>query len=130
MRLIHFFAISALLSGCSILLDAELPTLPDPEPDSTDLNVIFEKIAGIYPGLKLTGAPLISRVRKSESVSIANWVICLRNDAPADTATDARYYAVFIKKNEIVDYRLAVVLDRCEMQSFEPLPKPERKKLG
>ena len=119
--------LSVFLGGCSYLLDTNWTPSQDPEPDSADVILLAEKIDKIFPTLKLPGAPEISRVRRTEAVSLANWIICLRNNVPENSRT----YAIYVKKNEIVDYRLAVLMDRCEQESFVPLIKaPDPKKLG
>ena len=44
--------------------------------------------------------------------------MCLRSDAESDPRT----YALLIQNNDIVDYRLALMIDGCVNERFEPLP--------
>lgn len=117
--------LTTLLGGCSSILDW-LPAEPDPEPTASEMAVLAGKIQPIFANLKLPGGPQVSPVHKTEAVSIANWVICLRNDAPGQM----QYYAVFVKRADVVETRRAIVMDRCEEQSFTPLAPAPTKRVG
>jgi hypothetical protein len=47
-------------------------------------------------------------------------MVCLRSDAESDP----RVYALLIQNNDIVDYRLALIIDECASERFESLPTP------
>jgi hypothetical protein len=46
----------------------------------------------------------------------------------SDVESDPRVYALLIQNNEIVDYRLALIVDGCANERFAPLPGPQMTK--
>ena len=118
MRLFPAFA-GIFLAGCSLGADpavmAQLDTVTVP-----NIIVLAPKIQATFTAVKLTGYPRISPVRKAPVSALGDWIVCLRSDAESDP----RAYALIIQNNEIVDYRLAVIIDGCASERFEPLPSP------
>lgn len=113
-----FAALAALiLTGCSLGADsgpvAQLDGMTVP-----DLGMLAGKIQATFNTVKLTGYPRVSPVRPAPVSALGDWVVCLRSDAEADPRT----YALMIANNEIVDYRLALIVDGCEHERFAPLP--------
>jgi hypothetical protein len=107
------------LLGCSLLRDDE-PSASAAEPTAQDLKVLQGKIRDTFPLLKLSGSPEISPVQLNKANGVlANWTICLRNDAP----DSMHYYAFYVQGSEVKEYRLAVMMDGCERQTFAPIPK-------
>jgi hypothetical protein len=47
----------------------------------------------------------------------ASWVVCIRAQ---NGPLLPRYYAVFFQRAQIVDSRISVLIDRCELQSYTP----------
>jgi hypothetical protein len=43
----------------------------------------------------------------------------------SDVESEPRVYALLIQDNDIVDYRLALMIDGCANERFEPLPGPK-----
>jgi hypothetical protein len=108
-----------LLSGCALGAD------PGPlrQPDTVnvpDMVALAPKIQITFGGVKLTGNPRVSPVRKAPVSALGDWIVCLMSDAEGDP----RIYALLIHNNEIVDYRLALVIDGCAGERFGPLPSP------
>jgi hypothetical protein len=107
------------LAGCSLGADpgpmAELDTVAVP-----DIVALAPKIQGTFGAVKLTGAPQVSPVRKAPVTALGDWSVCLKSDAESDP----RIYALIIQNNDIIDYRLALSIDRCANETFEPLPSP------
>jgi hypothetical protein len=107
------------LAGCSLGADptpmAQLDTSTVP-----NIMALAPKIQGTFAAVKLTGYPRVSPVRKAPVTALGDWVVCLRSDAESDPRT----YALIIQNNEIVDYRLALMIDGCANESFDPLPSP------
>ena len=68
--------------------------------------------------MKLTGYPRVSQIRRAPVSALGDWIMCLRSDAESDPRT----YALLIQNNDIVDYRLALMIDGCVNERFEPLP--------
>jgi hypothetical protein len=118
MRLSSAFA-GLLLAGCALGADpapmAQLDAVNVP-----NIATLAGKIQGTFGAVKLTGYPRVSQVRRAPVSAFGDWIICLRSDAESD----ARVYALFIQNGEIVDYRLALIIDGCANESFGPLPTP------
>ena len=60
------------------------------------------------------GALEISSARRVDSVKGASWVVCIK----AQKTLLPQYYAVFFQGGRIVDNRLSVLIDQCELQSY------------
>jgi hypothetical protein len=116
MRLSPVFA-GLILTGCSLGADpapmAQLDTANVP-----NIAALAAKIQVTFQAVKLTGYPRVSQVRKAAVSALGDWIVCLRSDAESDP----RVYALLIQNNEIVDYRLALIIDGCANERFEPLP--------
>jgi hypothetical protein len=54
-------------------------------------------------------------------MALADWTVCLRSDSPTQNPT----YAIFLRKEILVEFRIAVVIDGCEHQAYAPLPTAE-----
>jgi len=107
------------LTGCS--LGADPPALSQAQFDGLripDLAGLADKIQQTFKTVKLTGYPRVSQVRQAPVSAFGDWLVCLRSDAE----NDPRVYALMIQNDEIVDYRLALVIDGCERERFAPLP--------
>jgi hypothetical protein len=118
MRFFPAFA-GLILVGCS--LGAE----PGPmgQPDTVlvpDIAALAPRIRGTFSEAKLTGSPRVSPVRRAPVSALGDWIVCLRSDA----ASDPRVYALIIQDNDIIDFRLALMIDGCANVRFEPLPSP------
>jgi hypothetical protein len=109
-----------ILAGCSLGADpvpmAQLDTVNVP-----DVAALAGKIQGTFAGAKLTGYPRVSPVRKAPVSALGDWIVCLMSDVESDP----RVYALLIRNNEIVDYRLALMIDGCANERFAPLPGPK-----
>jgi hypothetical protein len=113
-----FPAIAALsLAGCSLGADpgrmAQLDAVNVPP-----IAALATKIQGTFKAVKLTGNPRVGQVRRAPVSALGDWIVCLRSDAE----TDPQVYALLIQNNDIVDYRLALIIDGCANERFEPLP--------
>jgi hypothetical protein len=113
-----FFALAGLiLAGCS--LGADPGSLTPLEPVNVpNTAALAGKIQATFQTVKLTGYPRISQVRPAPVSALGDWMVCLRSDAEGDP----RVYALFIQNNDIVDYRLALIIDRCANERFAPMP--------
>lgn len=119
MRASSVFA-GLILAGCSLGADpgpmAQLDTVNVP-----DMAALATKIQSTFQTVKLTGYPRISPVRKAPVSAFGDWIVCLRSDAESDP----RVYALLIQNNDIVDYRLALIIDGCAHERFAPVPTPQ-----
>ena len=108
--------LGAMLGGCAVLdflPDWSADRVAGPEPAyrfivASRLNQIVGK-EGIVGSLQISG------VRRVDSLKGAAWLVCVQ----AENSPLPRYYAVFIQRDQIVDSRLSVLIDQCELQSFE-----------
>jgi hypothetical protein len=116
MRLFPVLA-GLLLAGCSLGADATLPPRIEAA-GAPNLAVLAPRIVDTFKSVKLSGYPRVSRPRKAPVTALADWIVCLRGDAESDP----RVYALLVQGSDIVDYRLAVMIDECTNENFEPLP--------
>jgi hypothetical protein len=117
-----FFALAGLplavlmLAGCSLGTDQLTPP-PLAAAEPPDLTRLAAKIQDTFKAMKLSGYPRVSRPRRAPISAFGDWIVCLRSDAE-----NSGIYALFISGSEIVDYRLALMIDDCAKESFAPLP--------
>ncbi len=108
-----------ILAGCS--LGAEPPAPPGLEAaNAPSISALAGKIQDAFRSVKLVGYPRVSPLRRAPVTALADWMVCLRSDAESDS----RVYALLIQRNGVVDYRLALMIDECANERFEPLPTP------
>jgi hypothetical protein len=119
MRLSPAFA-GLILAGCALGADPA-PRTPLDTVNVPDIAALAPKIEGIFQGVKLTGYPRVSPVRRAPVSALGDWIICLRSDFESDPSI----YALLIQNNDIVDYRLALIIDGCTNERFAPLPAPK-----
>jgi hypothetical protein len=119
MRLSPAFA-GLFLAGCSLGADPGALAQLD-GPGVPNVAALSGKIQDTFKAVKLTGYARVSQVRRAPVSALGDWIVCLRSDADSDPRT----YALLIQNNDIVDYRLALVIDGCANERFEPLPTPK-----
>jgi hypothetical protein len=109
------------LAGCSPLWDYSPRSPTDEEADFTRTVSNYKKLATqavrtlTYPGGLLS--PSISPLRKSHSVAFADWMACVQGQGEGQP----RMFAIFYRDQRVANFRLAVVIDRCEGEPFENL---------
>ena len=111
-----FIAIA--VAGCSI--SDVSPALPPLSPNPPDMLEVNREATAVFVALKLPGSPEMSRLRPAHPSSLADWMFCLRSDAD----DIPRNYALFMRKGTPISYRLAVQVDGCAQERFEPVVKP------
>jgi hypothetical protein len=102
-------------TGCAVS-DLGAPQSPLPS-NPPNLDVVAKAAVELFTKLKLPGSPEMSPLRPAHPSSLADWMFCLRSDAD----DIPRNYAVFVRNNDIVNYRLAVQIDACVRERFEPV---------
>jgi hypothetical protein len=107
-------------AGCSVG-EFGSPQLPLP-PSPPDMVVVTKAAAGIFTALKLPGSPEISPPRPAHPSSLVDWMLCLRSDAD----DIPRNYALFVRNNTVVTHRLAVQIDGCARETFQPIGEAPR----
>ncbi len=68
----------------------------------------------------LTNGAQVSELRKAVAPQSGDWVACLKSD----TKPDIGFFAVFIKGQEVIDFRRSVQIDQCEFADYSPLTPP------
>jgi hypothetical protein len=103
------------LAACS--WTASLQQVTD-EPRSTPPTeeAIETAAKTVFKTAKLPGAPEISELRRAVPSAPAEWLVCLRSNAPPFHA-----YALFFKGDQMADYRLAVLYDDCAREMYMPV---------
>ena len=117
MGLISRLLVAALIGVTCAACSLSESMFPDPEPGQADYRTTALEVKRVYATLKLLGQPEISDVHRNRSPFPADWALCLRNNDP-DTR---QYYTLFFRNKKITDYRLSVMADTCEGDSFAPL---------
>jgi hypothetical protein len=112
-----------MLAGCALGADPA-PQAPLDTVNVPDMAALAPKILSTFKTVKLTGYPRVSPVRKAPVSALGDWIVCLMSD----TESDSRVYALLIQNNDIVDFRLALIIDGCANERFAPLPTPKMTK--
>jgi hypothetical protein len=104
------------LGACSIsglLPDWTSPEVAGPEPAYR--FIIANGLAAIVGSPSSAGTFEISGLRRVDSLKGASWLACLRTQSLPQLPN---YYAVFLQKDRVVDSRLSVLIDQCELQTY------------
>jgi hypothetical protein len=106
------------LGGCTVsglLPDWTSTDVAGPEPAYR--FVIANGLAAIVGDPAKAGTFEISGARRVDSLKGASWVVCIKTQ---NFPLLPRYHAVFLQREHVVDSRLSVLLDQCELQSYSP----------
>jgi hypothetical protein len=103
------------LAGCS-WSEALPPLIPSTPQTAAAFQAIVERAAA---EAKLPLPIEVSPIRAAHPISPAEWMICLKSSAP----DQSRRYAVFMRNNEMVAFRLGVLIDECDHQTYQPFVK-------
>lgn len=117
-RLLQVLLAGVLLSGCTFFFDVQDSVQPDPEPDSRQQKVIFDRIKQITQSMKDITRSEVSDVGPNEAQSgPERWTVCSRGNA----GNELRYFTFFLKGETVANWRPAVINDRCETRNFSSL---------
>jgi hypothetical protein len=106
------------LAACSIsgfLPDWTSPDVAGAEP--TYRYIIATHIREIVGDPANSGTFEISGIKRVDSLKGASWQACIRTQK---SPLLPRYHAVFIQRDRIVDFRVSVLIDQCEMETYTP----------
>jgi hypothetical protein len=104
-----------LVGGCSI--SEYLPKWMSDDvagPEPAYRYIIASSVGGIVGKPADAYVLQISNLRRVDSHRGASWLACVKDTSYALP----RYYAVFIQRDRIVDSRLSVLIDQCEIQGY------------
>lgn len=117
-RLFKLLLAAILLSGCTFFFDVQDSVQPDPKPDSRQQKIIHDAVQKITQTMKQADTSEISEIGPNEAQSgPEKWTVCSRTTFSGAV----RYFTYFVKGETIVNWRQAVINDRCETRSFLPL---------
>src|SRR5262245_46351415 len=105
-----------LLGGCAIsglLPDWMSTDVAGPEPAYR--FIIANRLKDIVGNAAPTDKLEISEPKRMDSLKGASWRVCVRAQ---QFPLLPRYYAVFFQRGLMVDSRLSVLIDQCELQSY------------
>ena len=116
------FALLALgLAACAPILDYSTHSPIEEEADYVRTASNYRQLAlAQVSQLKYSGGlvgPAISPLRKSHLVALADWMACIQGEGEGQR----KMFAIFYRDRQVTDFRQAVVIDRCEQDSYEPL---------
>ena len=115
------FVAFAVLASCSDTLSLpDRPVALDPGP--FDYQALVSKYLDGQKNRDSMGSIEISPLRASRLAQPGDWMVCARTTVE-DRPT---YLALFIRENKVIESRLAVLLDECAQQRFQPLPTPPK----
>jgi hypothetical protein len=106
------------LGACSIsglLPDWTSADVAGPEPAYR--FVIANGLRAIVGDPAKAGTFEISGSRRVDSLKGASWLVCIRTQ---NFPLLPIYHAVFLQRERVVDSRLSVLIDQCELQSYSP----------
>lgn len=117
-RWLQLLLAAVLLCGCTFFFDVQESVQPDPEPDSRQQKIIFDRIQQIVQSMKDISQSEISGIGPNEAQSgPERWTVCSRGRSGAES----RYFTFFLKGETVSTWRPAVINDKCEARSFSPL---------
>lgn len=112
------------LAGCSPIWDYSPRSPIDEEADFVRTAATYKKLAVAH--LSKLSPPVgglvdasISPLRKSHAVAFADWMACVQGQGQGDGRR--HMYALFYREQKLADIRAAVVIDRCDGETFEKL---------
>ncbi len=116
--LVRALAIASMLilGGCALsglLPDWTSTDVAGPEPAYRFL--IANKLKDVLGDAAPTDTLQISKAERLDSLKGASWRVCIKAQK---FLLPPRYYAVFFQREQMVDSRLSVLIDQCEIQSY------------
>jgi hypothetical protein len=116
-RLLQPLLAALLLSGCTFFFDVQDSVQPDPEPDSRQQKIIFDRIQQITQSMKEVAGSEVSNIGPNEARSgPEKWTVCSRGSS----GVEVRYFTFFLKGETVANWRPAVINDKCETRSYSP----------
>jgi hypothetical protein len=114
-----------LFAGLALAACASAPVIEAPEAPSDYRKIVLEKLPGLLPPSVNRGVVEISPLRPAAQNAPAPWIACLLIDAQGK---EPKHYALFLNDHDVVDSRLAVVIDKCESAPYAPLTPAKSKR--
>ena len=116
-RWLQVLLAAVLLGGCTFFFDVQDSVQSDPEPDSRQQRIIFERIQQITQSMKDITRSEVSNIGPNEAQSgPEKWTVCSRGSS----GSELRYFTFFLKGETVANWRPAVINDKCEARRFSP----------
>jgi len=105
-----------MLAGCSTTFFAspDLPAASEP----ADYQALVAKDVASLKDRASMGVFEISPLRRTRLAQPGDWMVCLRTTQKERPT----YIAMFLREGRIVHTRLAVAVDYCAHEDYQPLP--------
>lgn len=117
-RWLQVLLATVLLGGCTFFFDVQDSVQSDPEPDSRQQRIIFERIQQITQSMKDISRSEVSNIGPNEAQSgPEKWTVCSRGNS----GSELRYFTFFLKGETVANWRPAVINDKCEGRRFSPI---------
>lgn len=116
---VFILLVMLVLADCSVsqlLPDWMSDDVAGPEPPSYRFLVAI-KLREIVGDNTKVGSLEISSPTRINSLRGASWMVCIKSTG---ALLLPRYYAVFFQRAQVVDSRLSVLIDQCELQTYAP----------
>jgi hypothetical protein len=110
--------VGLLAGGCGFGPALEFP-ISEPEPEPNYRQLIADN-ADVLKFGSPRGFLEVSPLRPSKPLQPGDWMACVRSTTDGQIA----HFGVFFKAHKIEIARRAVEIDRCDDETFGPLPKP------
>jgi hypothetical protein len=105
----------ALLGGCTSLLSPDVPAESEARP--ADYQALVAKDLAGLPDRASMGAFEISPLRRTRLAQPGDWMACVRTTIQERPT----YLAFFMREGRVLERRLAVLIDECGQERFQPL---------
>lgn len=114
-RVLQLLLSVLLLSGCTFFFDVQDAERADSEPDFRQQQTIAVQVHRIVESMRDVGISEVSNIGPNEAQSgPEKWTMCSR----VTFSGELRYFTFFLKDEKVVDWRPAVINDRCERRSY------------
>ena len=105
----------ALTGACTSVLSPDTPV--ESEAGPADYQPL---VAKALAELKDTKGPFdVSPLRRTRLAQPGDWMVCVR----ATVQERPTYLAFFMREGQVFDRRIAVLIDECAQERFQPLPE-------
>jgi hypothetical protein len=107
----------ALLGACTSVMSPDMPE--DLEAGPGDYRTLVAKhLAGLKERASM-GPIEISPLRRTRLAQPGDWMACVRTTVQERPT----YLAFFMREGRVLDQRIAVLIDECTQEQFQPLPE-------
>ena len=111
-------ALAVTLGGCSASeLVQNLPAAPAPDLSQPNhRRIVADNIRVVFPKETPSGELQISGIRLIDHLKGPAWLTCVK----IETRETPQFFAIFIQGDKIIDSRVALMIDQCYKDTYEP----------